>query len=372
MPEKEQKEQKDHIEFRNLNKQQKNRIYKMIGTYTLVFILVLTYFCAVLVSENNDNEKNWSAELTMDSETQQMADELSVDAQKVTVGTYVDNLRNIDIKNSEYRVNLLIWFDWEGDPDLDPASHFRIYKGAVNDKFIMEEIHDGKTNYQLVSINVTISKNYHTKRFPLESHQFRFYVESTRPIQEVVFQADEKNSGFNEHLTITGFKFIRSGIGNTAYNYDSTHGDPRLVDTEMSSEVVSAFEIKRVDFGLYFKCFVALYATLIWVMISLYICTYHHVDPLGMLPGALFGAVGNIVIGTNLLPEATSTGLLEYGNIWGALMILAATFAIISINRVRKLKDAEYSQLYGRFLFYLICGFMILGEVLLPVLSYWS
>lgn len=180
----------------------------------------------------------------------------------------------------------------------------------------------------------------------------------------------EKNSGFNEHLTITGFKFLRAGIGNMAYEYDSTHGDPELTETTMTSEVVSAFEIKRVDFGLYFKCFIALYATLIWVMISLYICTYHHVDPLGMLPAALFGAVGNIVIGTNLLPDSTSTGLLEYGNIWGAVMILAATFAVISINRVRELKDEAYAKYYGRFLFYLICGFMIVGEILLPVIAY--
>lgn len=363
----------ERIKFKNLNKDQKHRIFMMLAGNTIVFVLLLVYFCSVLLMDGVNLNRNWYDDLKDAPEQAEQAEKLSKHAKVVKVGTYVDNLRRVDLKNSEFRMEILIWFDWEGDPDLDPANNFRIYKGSENSKTIVEEVHkkDGK-NYQLVSMDVTVSKHYHTKRFPLESHQFKYYIESNDPIQDVKFESDHANSCFNENLSLTGYDFIRFAVGETSYTYDSTHGNPRLTNSETTSEVVAAFEIKRSDFGLYLKCFIALYATLIWMLISLYICTYHHVDPLSMIPAALFGAVGNIVIGTNLLPDASGSGLLEFGNIWGAVMILAATIAIISINRVRKLQDNRYSQYYGRFLFYLIAAFALVGEILLPLFAYLS
>ncbi len=360
------------IYFKDLNAEQKKRIFRMVGSFAVIFTLVLTYFCSVLIIESADQNYRWVKDLTDTPEQAQKAKKLSKHAQKVKVGTYVENIRRIDMKNSEYRVEILVWFDWKGDPDLDPANNFRIYKGSVNSKEMMEDMHNGDTNYQLVSMDVTVSKNFDVKRFPLGTHQLRFYVESDDPIQEVRYVSDQKNSGINENLTITGFDLKRFAVGDVTYEYNSTHGNPTVKDKEMTSEVVTAMEIKRSDFGLYLKCFIALYATLVWIMISLYICTYHHVDPLGMIPGALFGAVGNIIVGTNLLPDAETAGLVEFGNIWGAIMIIAATIAIISINRVRKLQDNDYSQYYGRFLFYIILAFMLLGEILLPVIAYWG
>lgn len=360
---------KTRIHFSELIKSQKNKIFLMVGAYTLIFTLLLVLFCSSLIMDNRNANRNWISDLEGNPEQNAKAAELSKNAQEVTVGTYVENLRKMDLKNSIYQIEIMVWFDWEGDPELNPADDFRIYKGTINKKEVLDERYEDGKNYQLVSVDVTISKNYHTRRFPLESHQFKYYIECNEPIEEVVFVADKENSGFNEHLTITGFEFKRFGMNTTSYTYDSTHGDPHATDTQTTSEVVAAFEIDRADFGLYLKCFIALYATLIWILISLFVCTYHHVDPLSMVPGALFGAVGNIVIGTNLLPDSTGAGLLEYGNIYGVLMILAATAAIISINRVRGLQDARYSKYYGRFLFYVITAFVIIGEILLPVFA---
>jgi len=143
----------------------------------------------------------------------------------------------------------------------------------------------------------------------------------------------------------------------------------------MSSEIITALEINRSSYGLYFKCFIALAGTLLWSLIALFICIYHHVDPLGMLPGALFGAVGNIMVGASLLPDALETGLLEYVNIWGILIIMGVTIAIININRLRKkYKDEEkgFVHFYGRSMFYTILAFTVIGMFLFPLISYSS
>ena len=359
----------ERVKFKNLSKEQKNRIYLMVGGFSITFTVVLVIFCSMIYFDNVNTNKKWFGYLSDPTDRKAEVIELSKHAQKVTVGTYVENIRTVDMKNSECRIEMLIWFDWEGDPELDPASYFRVYKGVENKKHIVEEMHDGRINYQLVSLDVTISKNYHTMLFPLDSHQIRIYVESIHPIQEVVFRADKDNSGMNEHLEITGFEFSRIAVGEVTYRYNSTHGNPRLTDNEITSEIVTQIEIQRSTMGLFFKCFIALYATIVWILISLYICTYHHVNPLGMVSGALFGAVGNIVIGANLLPDGTSGGLLEFGNIWGVLMVLGGTISIISINRVRDLQDKKYAKYYGRFCFYIILGFTLLGLILLPAFA---
>ena len=362
-------EVKEKIKFKNLDREQKKQMITMFSSLTLIFVIVLVYFCSVLFVENYTSNERWYSHLKDSPEQAARAAKLAKDAQQVEVGIYIENLRSLDMKNSEYRAGMMVWFKWKGDPELDPANNFRVYKGYENKKTVITEIHDDDINYQLVGMDVTVSKNYHTKLFPLESHQLRLYVESTYPIQEVHFKADKENSGFNEDLTITGFDFDRFAIGQLTYEYNSSHGNPHVEGKEMSSEVVTAFEIKRTDIGLFFKCFIALFATLIWLLISLYVCTYHHVNPLGMVSGALFGAVGNIVVGANLLPDGTAGGLLEYGNIWGTLVILGGVIAIISINRVRDVVSKDYAKYYGRFLFNMILAFAVIGMVLLPVFA---
>jgi hypothetical protein len=117
-----------------------------------------------------------------------------------------------------------------------------------------------------------------------------------------VLVPDTAESGLNENLGISGFDVDRFETGSYAIQYKGAHGDPDVPadDNVITSEHVTAIQINRSDPGLYVKCFVALVGTLTWVMITLFICTYHYVDPLSMIPAALFGTVANVMVGANL------------------------------------------------------------------------
>lgn len=359
------------MKYRDLDAAQKKRLWITFVAYVAVGVLVMTYFCLQLYTDRQHAEDSWDSYLQDTPQQQMRVEALSADAARVTVGTYLENLREINMKSSYYRAEFMVWFCWEGDAGLDPAHNFRIYKGLENKRVLLQEIHDGDSHYQLVGMDVSVSKEFETKRFPLETHQMRFYVESNDPIQQVLFVPDYENSGLNRNLSIAGFDFLRYGIGAVSYNYESTHGNPLLTENETTSEIVTAFEINRSSAGLYFKCFVALAGTVTWVLIALFICTYHRIDPLGLIPGALFGTVSNIMIGANLLPDALEMGLMEYVNIWGILSILGGAIAIISINRVRKKsEDKDYAHFYGTVLFYTVLVFSVGGQVILPLMAY--
>lgn len=359
------------MRFKDLSDWQRRRLFITVFAFLAVGVAIMTFFCATLYNERKHARDSWYGYLKDKPEQAQFVSEQSKDAVKVSTGTYVENIREINMKSSYYRVEFQVWFSWEGDPGLDMANNFRVYKGLVNKKDIIKEIHDGGKNYQLLSMDVTVSKNFDARRFPLESHQMRFYIESEYPVQNVLLVADHDNSGLNRSLTISGFKFLGHDVGETSYIYDSSHGDPEIIGTVVTSEIVTAMEISRSNFGLYFKCFIALFGTLVWTLIALFLCTYHHVDPLGMLPGALFGAVGNVMVGASLLPDALDMGLLEFVNIWGVITILGVSIAIININRIRsKYKDGDFAHLYGSILFYIMLAFAVVGQILLPCTAY--
>lgn len=359
------------MKLRDMNQAQRKKLYTNFWAYVIVGMLVLGYFCTRLAFDRDHAKDNWDDYLADPAPRAELVAKESENATQVTVGTYVDNLREINMKSSYFRVEFSLWFNWTGPADLNPAGNFRIYKGLEHERTLIREVHDGDTHYQLVGVDVSVSKEFVTKRFPLESHQLRFYVESLLPIQEIVFVSDYENSGLNRNLHIAGYDYERYDMGVVSYMYDTTHGDPTLQEKMITSELVTALEINRSSWGLYFKCFIALLGTITWVLISLYINTYHHVDPLGMIPGALFGTVSNILVGANLLPDALEMGLIEYVNLWGVLTIIGVSVAIININRIRKKhQDNEFAHLYGTVLFYTILAFGVSGQVIMPLIAY--
>ena len=80
--------------------------------------------------------------------------------------------------------------------------------------------------------------------------------------------------------------------------------------THLHSELVSALELNRSSFGVYWKCTISLIGTTIWMFLILFVNAHHTVDPLGLIPPILVGAISNVIVGTNLLPDALQTGLI--------------------------------------------------------------
>lgn len=349
---------------------------KLIFWFFLIIVLGIVYiaFTALQLFQDRSGEEGyWERNLnqTLSADDQAYVDRISADATLVTVGSYVETLKEINMKSSNYRMAMRVWFKWEGDPKLDMAHNFRVYNGTINKLEVLKTVEEDGKNYQLVSVDVTVFKNYWTKRFPLESHQLRYYIEPTQNIDTVRLAADSENSGTNRSLSIAGYQLSRFADGVHTQVYDSTYGQEYISRAAVTSEYMGQIELNRDGFGLYLKCFIALFGTSVWVFVTMFLCTFHHVDPLSMIPAALFGTVSNIMVGANLLPDALEVGLLEYVNIWGIFTILAGAGVIITINRIRnKYKDIEFAGFFGRIMAFSLLGLVIAGHVLLPVSAY--
>ncbi len=353
---------------------------KMFLTWVIASLVIgitlLTCMVASLISDSSAEKDTWYENNTeYYTQERTIAEDKAAahDSTNVTVGTYVNYINNLSIKDSSYRVTMLVWFRWDGNPDLDMANNFHIYKGYINKREILTESNVGDTHYQLTRIDVTLNKVFYTSRFPLESHQLRIFVESEYDATEVLLVGDTENSGVNESANLAGYEVKDIQFANTAYTYPSTESDPTLIYPTTDSEYMTAITVGRAGIGLYVKCFIAMYGTTLWVLIMLYICGHHRVDPLGMIPGALFGTVSNIMVGAALLPDALDLGLLEFVNIWGIMTIVMVAIYIIQINNIRSeygRKDEAFSRFFGRAMFYVALVLAIAGNVILPLSAF--
>lgn len=361
---------KNLFDFKTMESWQKKKILYIWGSVVAVGVIFLTAACVTLYKDKVAEDNYWEQTLNETWLDPAIAAEVSKDAVQVTTGTYVENMREMSIKNGSFRLVFLAWFRWDGQDDLNMKDHFRIYKGYMNKMEVVKDYHENGENYQLVRCDVTVTKNFWTRRFPLESHQLKMYMESTYPMEKVILVNDPQ-SGINGKLEIPGYDVVRNGNHILNIEYEGTHGDPEATGSVYTSEHLTAIEINRDSWGLYVKCFIALVGTTTWVLITLYINTYHRVDPLGMLPAALFGTVTNIMVGANLLPDALEIGLLEYVNFWGIFTILSVAMAVININRIRnKYEDKEFAQSFGRLMFFTVLVMIVAGHALLPISAY--
>lgn len=333
-------------------------------------LIFVVFVSNLLYKDKVAEEDYWNYYLQESTENQAQIDEISKDAVVVTTGTYVENMKEMNIKSSNYRVVTKLWFKWDANEDLDMIHNFEIYNGTINKIEVLEDkVYDG-IRYQCARVDVTVSKAFWTRRFPLESHQLRFYVEPLYRVQKVKLVADP-DSGVNPGLSLAGYEFKRASNAIFNQQYDSSYGDDTITGDLITSEYVCQMEFNRNGFGLYFKCFIALFGTSLWVFITMFLCTYHNVDPLSMIPAALFGTVSNIMVGANLLPDALDMGLLEFVNIWGVFTILSGALTIISINRIRnKHKDLDFAYKFGRVMFFSLLTLIVAGHIAMPVCSY--
>lgn len=359
------------MKLRELEAAHRRRLAACFLLVVVTGAVFLSYAVITLYQDKMAEHEYWDNSFTESDYLKEEVAQRSQNAIQVQTGTYIENLKEISLKTSSFRLVMLIWFKWKGSGDLDMASNFKVYKGTINKMETVKDYHKGDENYQLVRADITVTKNYWTRRFPLESHQLRTYLESNYPVEQVVLQADTENSGFNPNLSVAGYSLRRYGTDICSVKYENNHSDPEIKGNVITNEFMTEFEINRSDWGLYVKCFIALFGTSTWVLIVLFLNTYHRVDPLSMIPAALFGTVSNIMVGANLLPDALEVGLLEYVNIWGIFTILAVTISVINVNRIRnKFEDRDFAKFFGRVMFYSIIALTLIGHILMPIASY--
>lgn len=357
------------MKWKDLEKFQKRKVITWASFFIIVSVVFLTYACVYMLQEGNKIKNEYEQTLKVDSDALALKEKLSKNATMVTSGTYVETVKDISFKNTNFRVSFITWFKWEGNDKLDFLNNgFRVYNGVINKLEPIKNYSKDGVRYQEARVDVTVSKNFNISRFPLGGNILKFYIEPNEyTIDEVVFVPDVENSGVNKNLNIASYSLVRHNISENVVSYPNTMNNPRFQNPRVTSEIATVIELERSDWGLYLKCFIALIGTSIWVFMAFYVCANHKVNALGMVPATLFGSIANLMVGANLLPDVVELGLVEFVNIFTVMIIIGCIFGIINTNRIRETSDHLFEKYFGRFMFYTLLIIFLVGEVILPV-----
>lgn len=353
----------------------KKRFALTIVSLVIVVYAVSIFFAASTLFANRDNsERAHAARMSPDGNEpgRTPPDPLPKEGNFATVkvGTYIDNIDGLSIRDSSWAANFYVWFSWTGPKDLDPGGKLVLVDGTVNKKELLEDYHgpDG-SNYQKYRISAKFLKFFDTSRVPIENHMLNIYIEDGARDGTRLRYIPDATSNISSRVAIPGYKVV--GIRNTvkAHTYRTSYGDPRVSadDRKTHSQYIVGVDIKRSSLGVYTKIFISLFAALL-LSLSNFFVKPSDVGPRFSLPtAAYFGAVANSYVANAILPPSGAFGLVDYVAAFGlGTIFLTIALSLLSNYLFVKKDDKVLSLVLDRIMFFTVGTCCLVANIVIP------
>lgn len=228
---------------------------------------------------------------------------------EVTTGVYVNQVREMSIRDHRFVVDFWVWFRWKKGGAVDPLGTFEIIGGTIESKAneVREEL-AGEWSYAAARVVAVIVQDFDLAEFPRDAQRLRLSIEDgEHEDHESVFIADPANSRLDPTVIVPGYKIRGSSAQVVQHSYHTNYGDITLPKNNESSysRFEFAIDIERPGFGYTLKLVWGLWLSGLIALLALFIKPTN-VDPrFGLGVGATFAAMANQFILSAALPEAS-------------------------------------------------------------------
>ena len=128
------------MKFGELKSWQKKRLLFSFLTYVIVIVVFLAYASVTMYTDKKAEDDYWVSMLQTPKDIEERAAQFDQNATRVQVGTYVENLKEVNLKTSSFRMVVLIWFKWEGNDNLDMANISAFIKAPLTRQKLLKTI----------------------------------------------------------------------------------------------------------------------------------------------------------------------------------------------------------------------------------------
>mgnify|MGYP001172750684 CR=1 FL=1 len=252
----------------------------------------------------------------------------------VTVGVYVVQLDDPNLKDSQFTVVFWLWFRWRGDIDLNPMKKFEVVGGQIegieNEDTVYGEEPDG-VHYQVAKIRATVTQDFDITRFPIDRHTLQLSIEETfEGIERIRYVPDTKNSKLLESISLAGLVIGETTATVGTKTYSSTFGDPRVESVSGGAESTYArftlsIPVKRPGISYPIKLFWSLYLSVFVALLALHIKPIDLDPRFGLGVGAVFAAMASAFVISAALPDTNQVTLAD------VVVMIAIGYIVISV-----------------------------------------
>jgi hypothetical protein len=299
--------------------------------------------------------------------------------QTVTVGLYIQNIHEVDIKSNSFTAEFYLWFRWKGDIDptltyeisnvvnIGDLSRVPIYTDAAGAAAV-ETLPDG-AKLQTFHVHGRFGHPFPLAKYPFDAHHIVIAIEDAKhTIDRLVYEIDTAGTAIRPDLTIPGWK--RSEVESLAMRsqFATTFGDTRSTpSSEVYSRASFRIAIDRPVIGIVSKTVIPI-ALILLITFGAFFCQPTDIDArLCLTITALISAVALQITAATELPPTGSLLLLDKIYILSYAAILAVTFCCIAVNRLAHAEQLERAHAVDRWSLRLIAVGYFGGLVLLVV-----
>lgn len=290
-----------------------------------------------------------------------MVGPLAAAPQPVTVGAWIQNVNDIDMKASLVTMDFYIWFRWKGE--IDPTASFEFTNVVEKWGMTREPIYPEPValpegaKYQCFHVQGKFNRKFDLRAYPLDRQDLPLELEDSRHLStELVYVADKENSGYSPEMSLPGWDIEGGRAVAGEYTYPTNFGRPQVPGGhEKYAHFTYTISIARPWAAYLIRMLVPLLVVLFSSFVSFYLAPVYVDARIGIATAALLSSVALHLTVSADLPHVGYVRLID--------KIYNLSYAIIFLTLLEsvwvvRLRDAgeERRALYADKIFSLALG----------------
>lgn len=269
------------------------------------------------------------------------------DAVLVTVGTYVQNITDLSLRDDRVAVDFYLWFRWQGHDDLAPHESFELINGDIDSR-VVQDIHDvdlpgiGPVHFSQARVRAHLHVPWALDRFSLDRQSIPIRIEdSVETTDGLRYLPDTVNSAVRPGIRIPGYKLTGDHALVSKNIYATNFGDPALPNDARSvySQYEHRIEISRPGYAYFLKLFTTMFLSTLVVALAFLIHPESVEARVGLGVGALFSVVAANYVIAGQLPETGLITLADRINLISVATILVQLVLALASTRLHARAD---------------------------------
>ena len=315
------------------------------GLYYSVKITYLIKGMSTLVSTNM--AKTMDPKVPDPGKTKSETSKIPFNSKKVYIGTYLERVENLDIKESSWTYEFYLWFKWKSNEvdflgdKVNKILPFTIVNGDILKCDLVERYSDKKTNIEYVQYFVKAKNTqfFDVSLYPIDKHDLIIPIEHKwLDRTKVYFEPDTIDSKVSSRVKVNGYESSNDvKLIEKSHAYKSARGNPKFTSGYKIdfSQFRMAFRIYKGGLSVILKLFLILYVAVFVTFIAPFSS-----DPSRYTVGALFTTAGANYILASKLPATNIYSLAELINAF-CVVVIIIMMALLAILPAIIFKDGQ-------------------------------
>ncbi len=261
-------------------------------------------------------------------------------SKKVIIGTYLERIEDLNIKESYWTYEFYLWFKWNpneldflGEKDFAHQNElpFTLVNGDILKSDLVDRYTDSINHVEYIQYYVKAKSTqfFDVSLYPIDQHDLIIPIEHKWiDRKNLYFEPDSNDSKVSSRVMVNGYEKENSiKLIEKPHAYKSARGNPKFSSDYKTdfSQFRMALRIYKGGLSVILKLFLILYIAVLVTFIAPFAP-----DPSRYTVGALFTAAGGSYILASKLPSTNIFSLAEIINAF-CIVLIVAMIAILGI-----------------------------------------